>query len=163
MLGLVLKTLHVLTAMWMIAGGVGRFVALSKAERSTDIRSVRAILSVAGVFENAMVIPGSTAVLLAGLVTAWAQGRPILGFIQGGSSNWMLVSLLLFLTVIPVIVFVFIPRGRLFERALNEAVAQDRVTPELTAAFRDPLVRAGHYYELVLFALIVALMVLKPF
>jgi hypothetical protein len=163
MLALVLKALHVFAAMWLVAGLIGRYVALSKAEQSRDIHAIRSILPVAGVFENSMVIPGSTAVLVAGLLTAWTKGWPVLGFIQGGASNWVLVSLVLFLTLFPLIVFVFVPRGKVFERAMKEAVAQERVTPELAAAFGDPAVRAGHYYELSVMAVIVALMVLKPF
>jgi hypothetical protein len=67
------------------------------------------------------------------------------------------------LTIIPVIRFVFLPRGRVFEAALKDAVARGQVTPELISAFRDPLVRAGHVYELAVIAVIYALMVLKPF
>jgi hypothetical protein len=110
-----------------------------------------------------MVLPGSFAVLTAGLATAWVQGWPILGFLQGGSSNWVLVSLILFLTIIPVIRFIFLPRGKRFEAAFDQAQAQNRVTPELTTAFNDPLVRAGHIYEMALLGLVTALMVLKPF
>lgn len=160
---LLLKLLHVLAAFWLVTGLLGRYVALTKAEQSRDIDGVLSLLPVAGVFERAMVIPGSSAVLIAGLATAWAQGWPILGFLQRGASNWVLVSLLLFLTLIPVIIFVFLPRGKVFEAALNDAVANEQVTPGLTAAFRDPLVRAAHIYELAVIAVIIALMVLKPF
>jgi hypothetical protein len=159
----ILKLLHIITAIWVITGVIGRYVALSKAENSTDLNAVRAILPVASVFENMMVIPGSTAVLVAGLFTAWAQGWPVLGFLQGSPINWVLVSLLLFLTIIPVIVFIFVPRGKIFEARLNEAIAQNRVTTELTQAFHDPLVRAAHMYEIGLMIVIVILMVLKPF
>ena len=120
-------------------------------------------LPVAAVFENRMAIPGSTAVLVLGLLAAWRHGYPILGFIQGGAVSWVLVSLVLFLTIIPVIVLVFVPSGRVFKAALNDAVARGRVTPELHAAFRDPIVRAAHYYELGVVSVILALMVLKPF
>lgn len=159
----ILKLLHIFAAIWLIIGVVGRYVAMQKAEQSTDMGAVRALLSVAGVFERGFAIPGSLAVLVAGLVTAWAQGWPILGFLQGGSSNWVLVSLVLFLTLFPLIRFVFLPRGKVFEAAYNQAVAQDNVTPELSAAFRDPVVRAAHMYEFGITAVIVALMVLKPF
>ncbi len=114
-------------------------------------------------FEQRMVIPGFTAVLAAGLATAWTEGWPILGFMQGGRSNWVLVSLVLFLAINLLVVFVFVPRGKIFERAMREAIVQGRVTPALTAAFHDPMVRAAHYCELVVVALIIALMVLKPF
>jgi hypothetical protein len=159
----VLKLIHIAAAFWLIAGVLGRTVVLSKAEHSTEISTVRTLLPVAGVFERGMVIPGTSAVFIAGLLTAWAQGWPILGFLQGGQSNWVLVSVLLLLTLIPTIVFVFLPRGKIFEKAFQEAIVQDQVTPELTAAFRDPIVRAAHIYELVILTVIVILMVLKPF
>jgi uncharacterized membrane protein len=162
-LALFLKFLHILAAFWLVIGIIGRGVVQYKAAQSQDIQAVRALLTVSTVFERGMVIPASTAVLLAGLVTAWAQGWPILGFLQGGTSNWVLVSLLLFLSMMPIIPFVFLPRGKVFEREFTAAVEQGQVTPELTAAFHDPAVRAGHIYEIAAIVVIIALMVLKPF
>jgi hypothetical protein len=159
----ILKLLHVATAFWLIAGVLGRYVVLSTAEHSMDIQAVRTLLPVANIFERAMVIPGTNAVFIAGLLTAWVQGWPILGFLQGGKSNWVLVSLLLLLSLIPIIAFVFVPRGKIFGKAFEESVAKGQVTPELTAAFRDPVVRAAHIYELLILVVIVILMVLKPF
>ncbi len=163
MLVLILKALHVFAGFWLVAGLIGRYVALAKAEQATDLAALRAVMPVASVFEQRMVIPGFTAVLAAGLATAWTEGWPILGFMQGGRSNWVLVSLVLFLAINLLVVFVFVPRGKIFERAMREAIVQGRVTPALTAASHDPVVRAAHYCELVVVALIIALMVLKPF
>ena len=83
------------------------------AGRSTSVQQLQAMLPIGTIFEKRMVIPGSTAVLLAGLITAWAQGWPILGFLQGGASNWVLVSLFLSLTISPLIRFVFLPRAKI--------------------------------------------------
>jgi hypothetical protein len=58
---------------------------------------------------------------------------------------------------------VFLPRGKVFEAALQDAVAQGRVTSRLTAAFNDQAVAFGHNYELAALAVIVFLMVAKPF
>jgi hypothetical protein len=110
-----------------------------------------------------MVIPGSSAVFLLGLATAWLQGWPMLGFLQGANSNWLLVAILLFLTLIPIIAFVFVPRGRIFDQALEKALAQEQVTPELSAAFADRPLYVAHVYELVIMAVIITLMVTKPF
>ncbi len=162
-LATIFKLLHVFTAIWMIVGIAGRQIVLGKAGQSRDIREISIMLPIMAVFEKRMVIPGSLAVMIAGLITAWVQGWPILGFIQGGRSNWVLVSLLLFLSIQPVIFLVFIPRGKLFEKAFQDAIARDAVTPELSAAFHDPAVRAGHIYELAVIGVIVSLMVLKPF
>jgi hypothetical protein len=42
-------------------------------------------------------------------------------------------------------------------------VAAGHVTDRLSAAFRDPVVRAAHIWELVAIAVIIWLMVVKPF
>lgn len=44
---------------------------------------------------------------------------------------------------------------------MEDASSQDRVTPELTAALRDPVVRLAHWVEFG--GVLVALMVTKPF
>jgi hypothetical protein len=75
----------------------------------------------------------------------------------------VLVSLVLYLSTIPVIVGVFIPRGRVFEAALQEALAAGHVTPRLTAAFGDRVVAQAHTYEWVVLGLVILLMVVKPF
>ncbi len=160
---LILKLIHILTAIWMIAGLIGRAVTLDKAGKSKDIREVTSLLGLSEIFERRMVIPGSAAVLIVGLVTALAAGWPILGFLQGGASNWVLVSFVLFLTIMPVIRFIFVPRGKVFEAAYKDSVLKERITPELDASFRDPVVRAAHLYEGAVVAIIIALMVLKPF
>jgi hypothetical protein len=110
-----------------------------------------------------MVIPGSSAVVLAGIFTTFAQGWPLFGFLQHGASNWVFVSLVLFLTIIPIIIFIFLPRGKVFQAALDRAAVEKAVTAELKAAFRDPVVRAAHYYELGVIVVIIWLMVVKPF
>src|SRR6185369_9725248 len=89
-----------------------------------------------------------------GLFAAWRGGWPILGFLQGGSVNWVLASLVLYLSLVPLIVWVFLPRGRVFELALQEAVAGGRVTPALREAFADPVVTAAHAWELVAITLV---------
>jgi hypothetical protein len=68
-----------------------------------------------------------------------------------------------FVTTIALVPLVFLPRGRTFDEALTSAVAAGRVTPELKAAFRDPVVAAARWYELAVVAFVVVLMVTKPF
>ncbi len=162
-LGILFKLIHVLTAFWFVAGLAGRGICLAQAARASYVSNALALTQVAGVFEKRMVIPGSSAVFLAGLVTAWAQSWPILGFLQGAQVNWLLVSLLLYLSMVPLIIFVFNPRGQIFEKAMEEALKQGRVTPELTAALRDPVVARAHAYEIGVVVAIVFLMVTKPF
>ncbi|HEV8189942.1 MAG TPA: hypothetical protein VGP82_00410, partial [Ktedonobacterales bacterium] len=66
-------------------------------------------------------------------------------------------------SVIALVPLVFIPRGKVFGAALEEASAQGVVTSELQAAFADPVVRAAHIYELTAVGVVVALMVTRPF
>lgn len=158
-----LKFLHVLTGFWFTAGVVGRGVAQLRAERTTEIRSLQLLAELIGRFDNLMVIPGSTAVFLLGLLTAWVEGLPILGFLQGARTNWLLVSLVLFIGIFVAVPTVFIPRGKMFGAAFEEAIALGRVTDRLSSALRDPLVRLAHIYEVVAILVIIWLMVAKPF
>ena len=151
--------LHVAVAFAFVAGIVGRDVALHRARASTDVRIVGALVELAGRFERLLIRPGSFAVLLAGLWAAFAEHYSFFG--SGG--RWLVVSLILYLSNVPFIPLVFLPRGRVFERALADAEARGQVTPELSAAFRDPAVAFARNYELLVIAAIIVLMVTKPF
>src|SRR5687768_4348204 len=111
---LILKLLHVLSAFWFISGLLGRQVCLAQAARTREFPAFLTLLTLSGRFEERMLIPGQMAVLVLGLLTAWLQGQPILGALQGASTNWLLASLGIFLTSIPLVVLVFLPRGRHF-------------------------------------------------
>jgi hypothetical protein len=155
---LALKLLHVILAFAFVAGLVGRWLLLRRAARSRQIEMAYQLSEAAGPFER-LVIWGSFAVPVAGLLTAAVQGYPWLGLTTG----WMLVSVVLLLTTVPVIPLVFIPRGRSFATEMEAARTAGAVTPGLQAAFRDRAVAAARYYEAAVVAVIVALMVLKPF
>ena len=151
--------LHVATAFWFVSGLVGRDVTLARARASNDITTIREFVAHAGTFERFAVIPGSVAVLAAGLLATWARDIPILG----DGSGWLLASILLYVSLVPLVPLVFLPRGRVFEAALDEAAARAEVTPALTAAFDDRAVRIARTYEVLAVAAIVVLMVTKPF
>jgi hypothetical protein len=159
----VAKLVHVLVGIWFISGLLGRWIVLSRAAAATEVETAFELSETAGQFERLMMIPGSMLVLALGLVTAWLQGQPVLGFLQGASTNWLLASLVLFVASIPLIPLVFLPRGQRFALALEDARARGAVTPELTAAFHDRVVFAAHVYELLMVLAIVVLMVTKPF
>jgi len=160
---LILKILHVLSAMALVAGIVGRQMARSQAQKATDINFFVELTSLAGRFESRLVIPGSNLVALFGLILALLQGWPVIGFLQGAKQNWLLVSNLLLLSMILVIPLIFAPRGRLFDAALKDAVARGEITPQLTSRFTDPVVNAAHRWEEFALAAIIILMVAKPF
>lgn len=154
-----LTLLHVFTAFWLVAGLVARNVTLAKAARSRDISTVKELLDLSGTFEKAMVIPGSQAVLVVGVVLVFVAGYRF----AGAGSNWILVSLILFATIVVLVPTVFLPKGKRFEELVNDASGRGEVTPELTAAFGDRAVRMAHAWEMVALAAIIALMVTKPF
>ena len=150
--------LHVAVAFLFVGGLVGRWIVLDRARRSTDLGEIDTLLPVADRFEK-IVIPGSAAVLVLGLLAMWARDLPL--FTDG--AYWLLSSLVLYLSLIPLVPLIFLPRGRVFEAALSDARSRGTVTSELTAAFHDPWVAFARTYEIVVVGIVVALMVLKPF
>jgi uncharacterized membrane protein len=151
------KLVHVLVAFGFITGLLGRWILLRNAARADEVETAYGLSQAAAPFER-LVIVGSNLVLPAGLLTAWAQGYPWLGLTTG----WMLLSVVLLLSVIPLVPLVFLPRGKVFEAAMASARSSGNVTPEVRAAFADRLVAFAHWYELIAVGIVVALMVLKP-
>ena len=153
---------HAFIGALFLGGIVGRWIVLGLAERATTIESMVLLTKVAVPFERIVVV-GSMLVFVLGVLVAIAQGRPFLGPAQGSGIDWLFVSVALFLTMLPLVPLVFLPRGRVFDVALEDARARGMVTPALMAAWRDPVVRAAHVYELVVVSLIFVLMITKPF
>ena len=154
-----LVLLHVAVAFWFAAGLLGRNVTMARARSTNNLSTLVELVELSGRFERLMVIPGSFGVVGLGLLTAWAQGRPLAGTDQW----WLLTSLILFVGLGVLVPTVFLPRGRAFEDALEDARPRGEVTPELRTALRDPAVRNARAAEIVVVAFIVALMVTKPF
>jgi len=149
--------LHVATAFWFVAGLAGRDVSITRAARATDIASVQALIGAADVFDRFFVIPGSIAVLVAGLIAMAAT------HLRLADETWLLVALILLLSIIPLVPLVFLPRGKVFEAALGDAVTVGEVTPALRAAFADRAVAGARWYERIVVAVVIILMVTKPF
>lgn len=156
-LALVLKLSHVVLAMVLVAGLIGRWILLRRAAASADVEEAARLADLAHPFER-MVVSSSMLVLPAGLLTAWAQGYEWLGV----TTLWMGASLAIYLVATLLVPTVFLPRGRAFEAALADARSRGAVTDELRSAFADPAVRAARTFEVVGIGVIVALMVLKP-
>ena len=154
--------IHALVGVVFVAGLVGRWIVLGAAARATELPAMKTLAAAAGPFERIVII-GSMLVMLLGLVAAFAAGRSVLGPLTGGSVDWLFVSLLLFVSIIPLVPLVFLPRGRVFEAAMAEAEAAGQVTPALRAAWADPIVRAAHIYELGAVTAVLVLMLSKPF
>ena len=156
------KLVHVASVIWMISGFLGRTYALDASSRATDVRVTKLLADLSGRFETTMIIPGYSVVLVTGVATAFLGQYSILGPLQDGPV-WIFASLLLFIVIGLLVPTVFIPRGKIFGAALEQAISQGEVTDRLRRAFVDPAIRLAHGAELGILALIVVLMVLKPF
>jgi uncharacterized membrane protein len=160
---LILKYLHELAAFWFVSGILGRQLVRHLARQSGDVHRFAGLTQVAGRFESLMVIPGNLLVIILGVVLAWRGGWPIFGFLQGADANWLLVTNLLLLAGLFLVPLVYVPRGKLFDQRLQEAMSAGEMTGELTAVLDDSAVKWAHRAELIGLLVIIVLMVLKPF
>jgi hypothetical protein len=151
--------LHVAVAFWFVAGLLGRNITMARTRSANDLSTLVELVDLSGRFERLMVIPGSFGVVVLGLLAAWAEGQPL----AGTDDWWLLTSLILFVGLGALVPTVFLPRGKVFEGALEQARQRGEVTPELRTALRDPAVRNARAAEIVVVAVIVILMVTKPF
>jgi len=157
------KLLHILTAFWFVTGILGRQLTRAQARKSDDLAGFITLTTLAGRFESLMVIPGNLAVMVVGVIVALMGNWPIFGFLQGAKANWLLVSNLILLAGVFVVPLVYLPRGKVFDKVLEEAKVQGRITPELTKVLDDPVVKRAHWGEYIGVMVIIVLMVLKPF
>ena len=148
--------LHVLVAFAFVAGLVGRDITIAQARRSSDLASISTLLAVANRFDTIVKV-GSMAVLVLGVIAM------VVGDVSLADNGWLIASLALFVAIGLLVPTVFLPRGRVFERALADAKGRGVVTPELSAAFHDRAVAVARNVELVIVVAIIGLMVLKPF
>ena len=92
MLFLFVRFLHVASAMWFIGGILARQIVRAYAKRTDDVQRFATLSEAAGRIESTMVIPGNMAVIIFGVILGLLIKAPILGFLQGASRNWLLVS-----------------------------------------------------------------------
>ena len=163
MIGLVAVVLHVLSVFWLVAGIVGRDACWWHAARAADLPALRTIAAIASSFDRRGVQPSTFVVLVTGLAAAGLRGHRIFGFLRGEGPVWPFAALLIYLSIIPVIVFVFLPKGRIYRVALAEAESLGQVTSALRAAIADPAVMAARGYEFAMIAVLAFLMIVKPF
>ena len=160
---LIMRFLHILSAFWLITGLLGRWMAFAQARRAADILPAVVLLRLSERFEQLMVLPGSQIVLVFGLLAAWLGGHPLLGALQGARANWLLISLVLSISMIPIVALLLAPRRKLGRLALEDAVARGALTTELRAALDDQIVLGSRTAEMMITGAILVLMVLKPF
>src|SRR5262249_41281576 len=128
--------------------------------RLDDIDTTREFIEVERHFDEWLVVRGSMATLITGLLIIWFGHWPLL---NAGFPTWTLVGAVLFLTTIPLVLWVYMPRGKIFGKVFESALAQKRVTDELRAVLADRVIRRSWLYEYVLAVVLVLRMVMKPF
>ena len=160
---LVVKYLHIVAVIFMIGGIFARQLVRGVARKSDDVKLVASFTQLARRLDSIMVIPGSTATLVLGVLLALIAGFPIFGFVQGATANWLLVSNILLVIVIILVSGVFIPYNKKLALIMQAAVADGRVTSELRAALDTKTQAIAHYFEEIAVLIIAALMTLKPF
>jgi uncharacterized membrane protein len=155
-----IKVLHVLAIAAVIGGIVGRGLIRTRLVHLNDIQVAGELINVEGQFDEWLVARGSMATLVTGALLTWLGRWPL---INDGAPTWTLVGALLFLATIPLVIWVYLPRGKAFGAIFRAALAQKHVTSELRAALRDDVIRLCYLYEYLMFPSVIALMVLKPF
>ena len=159
----VFKFLHIVAVIVMVGGIFARQLVRAIAKKSDDPKVIASLTQVAGRMDRAMVIPGSNLAVVLGVILAILLKWPIFGFLQGSSQNWLLVSNILLVISIVLVTTIFLPHNRKVEALLHKAVAEGRVTPELSSALHDQTNSLAHYVEEIIVLVVAALMVLKPF
>lgn len=149
--------LHVVVAVVFIAGLIGRWIMLTRAARAEAVEAAYLLSAAASPFER-LVITFSQLILPTGLLAAWARGYPWIGF----GTGWVVLSIVVTLSVLPLVFLILVPRGRTFEAAMADARQRGGWTEELRAAFADPGVALARRWELASVAIVLTLMVLKP-
>lgn len=157
------RFLHIVSAIMFVGGLFARQVVRAYARKASDVKIFAELSLGAGRIERLMIIPGNMAVIIFGVVVAVILDAPIFGFLQGASANWLLVSNLLLATGFIIVPFIFVPRGKIFDTILAQALSEGRITTDLLAALDDPVVKMAHIYEEVMVLVVIGLMVFKPF
>jgi hypothetical protein len=153
---------HALAGVAFVVGLSGIWIVSDFARRADTPASMRQLLRVAGPF-GLLATGGGITVAVVGVATAVAIGRPLLGPLQGGSVDWLFVSVLLVLPIFGSLALVYPRFGRRLREALTAAEAEGRITADLTAAWADPAYRFARRYELAAVIVVLALMISKPF
>jgi uncharacterized membrane protein len=156
-----LKLVHTGIAIAFVAGLIGRTIAFRHARRATSLDAVAALEELSQRFDALLVIPGSLLVLPSGIWAAVQGGWHFLT--PGGHPTWVLASLVLVLTPVPFIPTVLLPARERRRRALEDARAAGRLTPELHEALNQGAVDRVRVLELAVVATVLGLMILKPF
>lgn len=157
----VFKLLHLASAMWLVSGLLGRAVALAATRRYSDVAIVKSIADVSGRLENLMIAPGYILLIVTGVATALAGGYSLFGPLSGGP--WWVFLGVLYMIVGTVITPFVVRADAAWGKALEESVSLGRITDRLRGYLERGALIRRYAPDIVVVALVVALMVLKPF
>jgi len=160
---LIIRFLHVGSSIIFIGGIIARQIIRAQGKKSSDINTLASYFSAAGWIERRMVIPGNFGTILFGVIYAIMIHAPIFGFLQGASQNWLLLTNVLLILGSFNVPLIFLPRGKIYDQLLADAIQKGSVTDELKNHLDDKVVKAAHQFEIGMLAVIVILMVFKPF
>lgn len=160
---IVIVVVHVLSSIGMVTGIVGRELTRAQMRRTNALPTFLTLLELVSRFDNLLVRPFSMAIAASGILLAFLEGYPMLGFLQGGQVNWLLAANLLVLSMAALIVLVFIPRGKTFDQILADAQREGTITQALRSHDADPVQVWAHRWENVATLAILVLMIAKPF
>ncbi len=140
--------LHIMSAIILLGGLFARQIVRAYAKKSSDVRIISELYKAAARIEMLMVRPFKA---------------PIFGYLQGADQNWLLVTNIMVLLIPFPIIFFFVPRGKILEPIMQDALAKGQVTPQLREQLHDPAMRRVHFMEITGAVIVVILMVFKPF
>jgi uncharacterized membrane protein len=160
---LFVKYLHIIAVAITTGGMFARQLIRGIAKKSDNIKTVESLTQAVYRMDRAMIIPGSSAMLVFGVILAIMLKWPIFGFLQGADKNWLLISNILLVIMNILIPGVFLPHNKKVAELLESALTEGRVTVELSAALNDTKNKIAHHAEEIIILVVAALMVLKPF
>jgi uncharacterized membrane protein len=155
---LLLRFAHLVGLMLMSAGLIGVFVADMRSRQVRDVKLFAQAVMLIAVFYDGLVVPGALLLLGSGtwLIISYYDGWSFLAV------PWLAGMVFLF-------AFEFIEGNtitRLYfmrlRRLAREALAAERVTPELARARREQLASFTHFLDIPILVVIASLGALRP-
>ncbi len=151
MLFLLIRSIHILAAIWFTCGVAAYLFTRRAALGAEDVRGVDALVQLMGRFKNFMIRPGAALLLIFGLWAAYDEGWP----------HFALHAIALLVILLPFVILVVRGNNKL-EAACAEAMKSVTLTPELKAALRDRMLVIGDIGIGTITVLFLLLMLLKP-
>jgi len=155
---LLLRFAHLLGLMLISAGLIGVFVADMRSRQVRDLKLFAQAVTLIAVFYDGLVVPGALLLLGSGtwLIISYYEGWNFLGV------PWLAGMVLLF-------ALEFVEGNTItrryfirLRRLARQALAQGRVTPDLTQARAEQLASFTHFLDIPILVVIVSLGAFRP-